>query len=124
VPRPLPGLRVGDLFEGRLVPFADELHFSPAFLFHPKDHRARIVREIRKQRRNPEAGPVQEIVWTLARMSTRSEHYRKMSLDTIYDFERPPLKVASTPFRFDRASIDARLGRVLPGETETSTDER
>jgi len=112
VPAPLVGVSPGDLFEGRLVPFEGRLHFSSAFLFHPSHLKRRILRELRRQHRE-DPQPVQEVVWTLARMANRAEHYRNVATDAIYDFERPPPKVSSPPMRFDAESIAERRARVL-----------
>jgi hypothetical protein len=112
VPAPLVGVSPGDLFEGRLVTFEGRLHFSSAFLFHPSHLKRRILRELRRQHRE-DPQPVQEVVWTLARMANRAEHYRNVAADAIYDFERPPPKVSSPPMRFDAESIAERRARVL-----------
>jgi hypothetical protein len=45
-------------------------------------------------------------------MANRAEHYRYVKTEDIYDFARPPPKVDAPPLRFDRASIDKRLGRI------------
>lgn len=112
IPKPLAGVAKDDLFEGRLVPFEGALHFSNAFLFHPRSIRRRLVKEIRRRRRHDPLASVQDLVWTLARMASRAEHYRNVSTDAIYDFSRPPPIVAAAPMRFDRASVEARLGRT------------
>ncbi len=111
VPRPLAGVHKGDIFEGRLVPFRGSHQFSMAFIFHPPHLKRRIVREIRRQHREaPE--PVQEVLWTLARMASRSEHYRNVPVDAVYDFSRPPPKIQGMPMRFDAASIAERRARL------------
>jgi hypothetical protein len=120
LPAPMAGVNPGDLFEGRLVPYAGRLHFSTAFLFHPAHLKRKLQREIRRQcREEPQA--LQELIWTMARMANRAEHYRNVSIDAIYDFGRPPPKVSSPPMRFDADSIAERraqlLGRPSAGRT-------
>lgn len=119
VPAPLVGVNAGDLFEGRLVPFDGRLHFSSAFLFHPNHLKRRVVRELRRQLREDPQG-VQELIWTMARMANRAEHYRNVATDAIYDFDRPPPKVSSPPMRFDAESIAARRA-LVEGKPRGST---
>jgi hypothetical protein len=106
------GINKNDLFEGRLVPFEGAYHFSPAFLFYPAHLLARVKREISRQRRSGEVTGAQELLFTLSRMAGRAEHYRNVELDAIYDFARPPPKIAAKPLRFDSESVAQRLGRV------------
>jgi len=101
-------LRSGELFEGRLVPWHGALHLSPACLFHPAELRRRILRAVR----NSTGEPVQELLWTLARMAARAEHYRNVPLESLYDFDRPPPKATQGPMRFDAASIAERRARL------------
>lgn len=84
------GLRAGDLFEARLVPWQGRYCFSPAFLFHPPQMRARLEKHLRRGRRTRQQPALQELTWTMARMASRAEHYPKVPLDTIYDFDKPP----------------------------------
>jgi hypothetical protein len=102
-------LKKGNLFEGRLVPFNGELHFSSAFLFYPPELRKRIAKEARKTSRRESPFSVQELIFTLARMAARAEHYRNVELDDIFDFERPPPKVPSVRLQFDPESVARRL---------------
>ncbi len=110
---PLAGLHEGDLFEGRLVPFDGRLHFSNAFLFHPPEARRRVLREVDRQRREEAEAGVQNVLWTLARMASRLEHYRNVPLEVVYDFQNPPPVVRTPPMRFDRASLDERRRRLV-----------
>jgi len=96
---PLEGLRRGDLFEARLVPWRGALTCSAAFVFHPSHLRRAVVREARRMRREEPASTGQDLVWTLSRMALRCEHYRAMSRDALYDFARPPRRVPPGPMR-------------------------
>lgn len=118
IPEPMHGFSRGDLFEGRLVPFERRLCFSPAFIFHPREIRAALVEEVRRQHAERVSLKVQELVFMLSRMATRAEHYRNVKIEAIYDFSRPPPKVGSTPLRFDPESVARRLGR-LPNAAQT-----
>lgn len=84
------GLRQGDLFETRLVPWQGRFRFSPAFIFHPREVLTKLRKSLARARRERRQPAVQELTWTMARMASRVEHYPKMVLETIYDFERPP----------------------------------
>ena len=107
------GLSRGDLFEGRLVPFGGALHFSPAFIFHPRVIKPLVVEELARQKREGTATPVQEIIFTLSRMAIRTEHYRYVRLEAIYDFTRPPPKVGPADLKFDRESVAKRLQKLM-----------
>lgn len=109
---PLEGLAPGDIFEARLVPWEGRLAFSGAFLFHPRELRRRIEKEIRRRARAHVAEPVQELVFMLARMASRAEHYRYVPIASIYDFERPPPKIETPRMRFDHDSVAARLRKA------------
>lgn len=111
-PGQLVGLRTGDLFEARLVPFEARLHFSGAFLVRPASIRRELAREVERQHRGNEWLGSQEVVWTVARMASRAEHYRNVPAATIYDFRRPPPKVPVGRLKLDAQSVAERLGRV------------
>jgi hypothetical protein len=116
---PLVGMAPGDVFEARLVPFEGQLRFSSAFLFHPRTIRRELLREVERQRRGNEWLGVQELVWTLARMASRAEHYRNVPSAALYDFQRPPPKIPVARLKLDRLSVAERLGRAarLPAKT-------
>jgi len=87
--RATPGLEKGDLIEARLLPQGGRLHFSSAFLFHPRTVRKRILKEA--TRRSKEAGKggrpdVQAFLDLLSRMALKLERYRNVRAESIYDF--------------------------------------
>lgn len=90
VPERIDGLRQGDLFETRLVPWQGRLCFSRAFIFHPREMLPALRKALARARRDRQQPAVQELTWTMARMASRAEHYPKMAVETVYDFERPP----------------------------------
>lgn len=112
--QPYAGLDKGELFEGRLVPYAGRRHLSHAFIFHPREIRGALMKEVKRLHREQASVSVQELIFTLARMANRAEHYRYVKTEDIYDFSRPPPKVDAPPLRFDRESIEKRLGRTIP----------
>jgi hypothetical protein len=118
---PLPGRIEGfdltDFFEGRLVPYQGSYHLSPALIFHPRDIRPLMMEEIHRQRLERTPQRVQDVIFMLSRMATRAEHYRNVKIEAIYDFARPPPAVEPATLKFDRASIEKRLGRA-PAETQ------
>ena len=99
------GLREGDLFEARLVPWQGRLWFSPAFLFHPRHVCERLEKALGKARKQHATPALQEIAWTMARMASRAEHYPKVAIDTIYDFAKPPPMVERSPLRLGQGRV-------------------
>jgi hypothetical protein len=86
--RKLAGVEKGDVVEARLLPFGDRLFFTPAFVFHPREARKLILKEI-KRRKNADAALLDRaFIWLTARMALKVERYRKMPVETLYDFER------------------------------------
>jgi hypothetical protein len=59
------------------------------------------------------AFPPAEQLWTLARMASRTEHFRNVALDALYDFDRLPPKSEAPPMKFDAASVAERRARSL-----------
>jgi hypothetical protein len=83
---PLPGIEKGDIFEARLVPYAGELQFTSAFLWHPREARKIILKEARRRRKSGAGtGPV-EFAHELARLSLKRERYRTAHVEQIYKF--------------------------------------
>lgn len=114
VPQPIPGLEKGDLVDTRLVPWAGELHFSPAFLLHPRPVRRHILKGVKKLAKSG-AATGQELVWVVSRMAARAEYYRSMPVERIYDFDNPPPISREARIRCDPASVAARRwGKVEP----------
>jgi hypothetical protein len=96
--RQLAGLKKGDLIEARLLPFADQLLFSGAHIYHPTEVRKRVLAEVKRMRKA--AGrtgrpDVESFLALLSRMAFKFERYRNVRLESIYDFS--PEAVALTP---------------------------
>lgn len=98
--RKLVGVDKGDIVEARLVPFGDRLFFTPAFVFHPREARKLILKEV-KRRKKADAALDRAFVWLASRMALKVERYKKMPIETLYDFEReksvplPPRAIGS-----------------------------
>jgi len=87
--RQVAGLARGDLFEARLVPFAGQLCFTTAFLYHPSEARPRILEEVKRVRRAAGKLGRPDVIGLLAalsRMAFKLERYRNVRLESIYDF--------------------------------------
>ena len=87
--RAVVGLSKGDLLEARLVPFDGQLWFSPAFIYHPREARSRILAEVKRLRKaaGKHGRPdVEGLLATLSRMAFKLERYRNVRLESIYDF--------------------------------------
>lgn len=93
--RVMAGLEKGDLLEARLLPHDGQLHFSGAFLFHPREVRKQVLAEAKKRRKAAGRGPVdvKGFLAQLSRMAQKLERYRNVKVESLYDF-RPP---AHTP---------------------------
>ncbi len=102
----------GELFEGRLYPDSSGWRFTDAFLFHPAAIRRRLTRELCTGALG--ALSPTELLWTLARMASRAEHFRNVRLEKLYNFQRPPPKTEVPAMRFDAASVAARRARPIP----------
>lgn len=83
--RTIVGLVVGDVIEARLLPFGGALFFSPAYVFHPHEA-AHLIKE--EARRLLKEGPldVPAFVQLCAQRSLKSERYRQIAVEKIYDF--------------------------------------
>jgi len=86
--RQMHGLEVGDLFEARLVPLGGTYHFSSSFTYHPREMRRAILREVKRRKKKGQVA-VRDLLWELERMQLQSERFRNVSIENIYDFEKP-----------------------------------
>ena len=95
--RNLAGLNAGDLVETRLIPIeAGAYAFSNAFIYHPREARPAIQREIKRRRaRGQKLG--RPFVCELARMSLKVDRYKKIPIAAIYSFERPSFPAHGPP---------------------------
>jgi hypothetical protein len=86
--RQMHGLEIGDLFESRLVPLDRTFHFSTSFTYHPREVTPAIRKEIKRRKK---AGAVDAAVlcWELERMALQHERFRNVSIEAIYNFEKP-----------------------------------
>jgi hypothetical protein len=90
--RTVVALAKGDLFEARLLPHDGKLHFSSAFLYHPREVRRAILKEAKRlsEAAPPGQGPDgDEFLAQLSRMALRLERYRNVRVESIYDFDAP-----------------------------------
>jgi hypothetical protein len=77
------GFSKGDIFEGRLIKFHDKLVFGSSFVFHPKECRSFIVKEIKKVRAL-DAKQHLKLMHKLAMMRIKSEQYSHIDVKHIY----------------------------------------
>lgn len=84
--RQVAGLEKGDVIEARLIPYAGNLWFSTAFLFHPRAGTKSLMKEIKRRRKKEPERDAKEIVWEAARMALKVERYRQIAVEKIYDF--------------------------------------
>lgn len=73
----------GDIFQARLVPLGDKIIFSTAFLFHPKEAKAYLKKEIKKIK-DLKGEHKKELMLRLALMKHRSEQYPHIDVSHIY----------------------------------------
>jgi hypothetical protein len=86
--RQMHGLEIGDLFESRLVPVDRTFHFSTSFTYHPREVTPSIRKEI-KRRKKAGAVDAPALCWELERMALQHERFRNVSIEAIYNFEKP-----------------------------------
>jgi hypothetical protein len=89
--RQLAGLEKGDLLEARLIPYGGHLLFSAAFCYHPKAVAKVIVKEVkRRKKKEPDRSP-KDVIWDCSKMALKTERYRQIAVEKIYDFEQKKL---------------------------------
>lgn len=96
--RSLVALAKGDILEARLLPHEGKLHFSRAFVYHPREVRRAILKEAQRLTRAAPAGQApdgDEFLAQLSRMALRLERYRNVRVESIYDFDAPQGRFAS-----------------------------
>ena len=84
--RTLAGLDKSDIFEARLMPFGDKLHFSNAFVFHPKEVKKFVLTELKAFK---EQGPPKPtaVVHRLAYLRLKFDRFRRVDAAKIYSRE-------------------------------------
>lgn len=85
------GLDKGDILEARLIPFDGVLVFSQAFTFHPKEAAKSILAEVKRRKKKEPERPPLELTWECARRAVKSERYRQIPIERIYDFTQHKL---------------------------------
>ena len=82
------GFNRGDLFQGRLIPFQGRLVFGTAFVFHPKECRKFVLKEIKKIK-YLDLKQRLRLMHRLSAMKLKSEQYAHIDVKHIYT-ETPP----------------------------------
>jgi hypothetical protein len=77
------GFSKGDIFEGRLIQFKDKLVFGSSFVFHPKECRSFIIKEIKKIRTLDPRNHLR-LMHRLAMMKMKCEQYSHIDVKNIY----------------------------------------
>lgn len=89
--RALAGLDKSDIFEARLLPFGDKLHFSNAFVFHPREVKKFIVGELKLARAegHPKPTPaIQRMAYLRLRFDRFATHTgRRVDATRVYSRE-------------------------------------
>lgn len=84
--RALAGMEKGDLFEARLLPIGEKLHFSNAFVFHPASVKKFIVQELKTTRATHAPRPTATL-HRLAYLRLKFDRYRRADVTKIYSRE-------------------------------------
>lgn len=87
--RELPGLEAGDLFDARIIGVGGRLHFTRAFLFHPREATASIEAFLEAARRRGEGH--EAILFRLAQVRLRCDRYRNLAASKVYEQALRPL---------------------------------
>ncbi len=77
------GFSKGDIFEARLIPFKGELVFGGAFIFHPKECRSFILKQIKKIKYLDQKQRLR-LMHQLASMKLKIEQYAHIDVKHIY----------------------------------------
>ena len=77
------GFTKGDIFEARLIKFRDRLVFGTAFVFHPREVRSFILKQIKKIKYLDVAHRL-KLIHQLAAMRLKTEQYAHIDLQHIY----------------------------------------
>ena len=83
--RTLHGVARKDLFEARLLPYEDQLYFSNAFVFHPKEVKKFITRFLKDAEDSGKSATV--ALQQLANLRLKFDRYRGMDALKIYSAE-------------------------------------
>ena len=81
------GLEKGDILEARMIPFDGALVFSTAFCFHPREAVKAIKREVKRRKKELPDLPPSDLTWEAAKRAMKTERYRQIAVEKIYDFE-------------------------------------
>ena len=81
------GLEKGDILEARMIPFDGALVFSTAFCFHPREAVKAIKREVKRRKKELPDAPPSDLTWEAAKRAMKTERYRQIAVEKIYDFE-------------------------------------
>ena len=116
--RQMVGLEEGDLLEARLIPTGNKWHFSSSFIYHPRDARRTILKEIKRRRKALELADPRAFCWEVSRMALQAERFKNVPLHAIYNFETPFLGHKRAPS--DKAADKGKPGAVKsdPGARE------
>jgi hypothetical protein len=89
--RQMVGLQKNDIFEARLISSGQDLTFSSAFCYHPREVRKAILAELKRRRK---LGPIDatSFVHQLSGMALKYERYRNVAVESIYAFGNPKRK--------------------------------
>lgn len=92
--RQIVGLARGDILEARIVPDGDDLAFSSSYCWHPRAAAGLIRAEVRRRLAQPSIPGEQGLVWDCALRALKSERYRQIAVEKIYDFG--PRRISGT----------------------------
>lgn len=80
------GFTKGDIFQTRLIRFKDSLVFGSAFVFHPKDSRSFVLKEIKKIKYMDNKQRL-KLMHRLGVMKLKLEQYPHIQVENIYTEE-------------------------------------
>jgi hypothetical protein len=89
--RQLAGLEKGDFLEARLIPYDGHLWFSAGFCYHPKEVRDSIRKEVKRRKKKDPTRSPKELTFECAKMALKTERYRQIAVEKIYNFENRTL---------------------------------
>jgi hypothetical protein len=89
--RKMAGVQKGDILEARLIPFGGHLWFAAAFVFHPREAAKLILKEVKRRKKNGLGHNPRDLTWDCSRRALKTERYKQIAVEKIYDFENNPI---------------------------------
>jgi len=85
---PRDGLKPGEIFEGRLIPWAGRVELGPVTCWHPREAAGWIHQIVRQAAESGRLGP--RLIDELSMMRLKHSRFRNIAISRIYETHDPP----------------------------------